>query len=130
MARSKFLDPFFHCLIIDDSSFDQEMMRRVATKAIANVSIQAVSSLEGARKALMNGPVSLILLDNSLPDGKGADFAVELAGYPKLAKIPIIIASDWPSPFMWDKANSAGVKCVVTKSDFTLELLRQVLNIS
>ena len=129
MTRSKFSDPLFHCLIVDDSVFDQEMMRRVVTKAISNVVLRAVSTLEGARKALMEGPVSLILLDNSLPDGKGADFAVELAQYPRMAKIPIIIASDWPSPFMWDKASSAGVKCVVTKSDFNPELVRKVLKL-
>lgn len=128
--RSKFSDPIVHCLIIEDSEFDQEMMRRAAKIAMKNIQVQAVSTLQGARKALMEGPVSLILLDNSLPDGKGADFAVELAQYPKLARIPIIIASDWPSPFMWDKANVAGVKFVVSKSDFKPDLIRKVLNIS
>ncbi len=128
--RSKFSDPVVHCLIIEDSEFDQEMMRRAAKIAMENMEVQAVSTLQGARKALMEGPVSLILLDNSLPDGKGADFAVELAQYPKLARIPIIIASDWPSPFMWDKANVAGVKFVVSKSDFKPDLIRKVLNIS
>jgi len=128
--RSKFTDPILHCLIIEDSEFDQEMMRRAVKAARDKIQVQAVTTLEGARKALMEGPVSLILLDNSLPDGKGADFAVELAQYPKLARIPIIIASDWPSPFMWDKANEAGVKFVVSKSDFKPELIRKVLNIS
>jgi len=128
--RSKFTDPILHCLIIEDSEFDQEMMRRAVKAARDKIQVQAVTTLQGARKVLMEGPVSLILLDNSLPDGKGADFAVELAQYPKLARIPIIIASDWPSPFMWDKANEAGVKFVVSKSDFKPELIRKVLNIS
>ncbi|OUS36551.1 hypothetical protein A9Q94_08670 [Rhodobacterales bacterium 56_14_T64] len=128
--RSKFTDPILHCLIIEDSEFDQEMMRRAVKAARDKILVKTVTTLQAARKALMEGPVSFILLDNSLPDGKGADFAVELAQYPKLARIPIIIASDWPSPFMWDKANEAGVKFVVSKSDFKPELIRKVLNIS
>jgi len=128
--RTKFSDPILKCLIVDDSAFDQEMMSRAAKMAVANMEIQTASTLQAARKALMEGPVSLIVLDNSLPDGKGADFAVELARHRKLATIPIIIASDWPSPFMWDKASDAGVKCVVTKSDFNPELIRKVLKLS
>lgn len=129
MARTKFSDPILKCLIVDDSSFDQEMMLRAAKMAVNNMEVQTVSTLQAAREALMEDPVSLIILDNSLPDGKGADFAVELSRHRKLANIPIIIASDWPSPFMWDKASAAGVRCVVTKSDFNPELIRKVLNI-
>ena len=125
--RTKFSDPILKCLIVDDSLFDQEMMCRAAKVAVANMELQTVSTLGAAREALMEGPVSLIVLDNSLPDGKGADFALELARHRKLSSIPVIITSDWPSPFMWDKASEAGVRCVVTKSDFNAEIIRKVL---
>ncbi|AZV80374.1 response regulator [Parasedimentitalea marina] len=106
------------------------MMYRTAKKAVENMKVRIVGTLQAARESLMDGPVSLIILDNSLPDGKGADFALELVRYPRLAKIPVIIASDWPSPFMWDKASTAGVRCVVTKSEFSSELVCKVLNVS
>ena len=60
----------------------------------------------------------MILLDNNLPDGLGANFAVELSHDPAFSKIPVIMVSDWPSPFMWAKATAAGVLHVVNKSDF------------
>jgi len=71
----------------------------------------------------------LILLDNNLPDGVGAEFALELAGNPQHASIPVIMVSDWPTPFMWEKAASAGVLYVVNKAEFGVRYVEQALRI-
>ncbi|WP_238371780.1 response regulator [Heliomarina baculiformis] len=111
------------CLIIEDSRFDQMMMTRVMQKIEQNIDIRVVSTLDAARRALLSGRVSLILLDNNLPDGKGANFALELAEHVTFSSIPVILVSDWPSPFMFQKAKMAGVSNVVTKADFTPEVI-------
>lgn len=106
------------CLIVEDSEFDQQMMKRVIARSHRDLRVEVVSTLRSARIALKRGSVSLILLDNNLPDGKGANFALELAAHDALRSIPVIMVSDWPSPFMWEKAASAGVLYVVNKSEF------------
>lgn len=106
------------CLIVEDSAFDQEKLTRVMRKSRHNMHLEITSTLRDARKALARGKAALILLDNNLPDGLGADFALELARDPELADIPVIMISDWPSPFMWEKAASAGVIYVLSKTEF------------
>jgi DNA-binding response OmpR family regulator len=89
--------------------------------------IEVAATLNSARRALASGKVSLILLDNNLPDGIGAEFAIELAADAKLASIPVIMVSDWPTPFMWEKAASAGVLYVVNKAEFGVRYVDQAL---
>jgi CheY-like chemotaxis protein len=69
------------------------------------------------------------LLDNNLPDGLGANFALELAEDPKLAQIPVILVSDWPSPFMWEKAQSAGLAYVLSKTEFDSRYVHAVMSL-
>lgn len=106
------------CLIVEDSEFDSMRMARVLSKSLGEVPVKVATTLDTARTMLREGPLDLILLDNNLPDGLGANFALELAQNKELAHIPVIIVSDWPSPFMWDKAASAGVLYVVNKMEF------------
>jgi len=118
------------CLIIEDSEYDQRMMKRVLDRSQINMRIQVASTLHSARKALEYQDVSLILLDNNLPDGFGANFAMELAKDERLANIPVIMVSDWPSPFMWEKAANAGVLHVVNKSEFGARYVHSALKTS
>ncbi|UWR22271.1 response regulator [Sulfitobacter sp. S190] len=115
------------CLIIEDSQFDQQMMTRVMTRNYGHIRVEVASTLESARTALKRGGVSLILLDNNLPDGIGANFALELASDPALGRIPVIMVSDFPTPFMWEKAASAGVLYVVNKSEFGARYVAEAL---
>lgn len=115
------------CLIVEDSQFDQQMMTRVIDRSRAQMQVQIAATLDEARAALAKGQVSLILLDNNLPDGIGANFAIELASDPAHATTPVIMVSDWPTPFMWEKAASAGVLYVVNKSEFGVEYVEQAM---
>lgn len=110
--------PVTHCLMVEDSTFDQEKIKRVMARSSLAVEIEIAPTLEEARNVLALGGIDMILLDNNLPDGLGADFAIELSRDAATANIPIVMVSDWPSPFMWDKANMAGVLHVVNKTDF------------
>lgn len=115
------------CLIVEDSQFDQQMMTRVIDRSEGKMRVEVAATLTAARSALRAGKVSLILLDNNLPDGVGAEFALELASDPETAKIPVIMVSDWPTPFMWEKAASAGVLYVVNKSEFGVRYVDQAM---
>lgn len=106
------------CLIVEDSAFDREKLTRVMKRTRERMRIELAPDLQTARRALEKEGMSLILLDNNLPDGLGADFAQELAKDPRHADIPVIVVSDWPSPFMWEKAASAGVAYVLSKTEF------------
>ncbi len=118
---------FETCLIVEDSDFDCEKLARVMKKAREQMRIEVASTLESARRALKKKEPALILLDNNLPDGLGADFALELAKDPKMADIPVIMVSDWPSPFMWEKAATAGVAYVLSKTEFDGRYVHDVL---
>ncbi|MFK7878645.1 response regulator [Roseobacter sp.] len=106
------------CLVVEDNVFDQERIKRIMDKSFQGVFVAMASTIEAARQHMERYQTSIILLDNNLPDGTGANFAIELAENPEFAKIPIVMVSDWPTPFMFDKAQSAGVIHVVNKSDF------------
>ncbi|MDC0135546.1 response regulator [Sulfitobacter sp.] len=88
------------CLIVEDSQFDQQMMTRVVGRSRGKMQVEVAATLQSARKSLASGKISLILLDNNMPDGLGAEFALELASDPQLSSIPVIMVSDWPTPFM------------------------------
>lgn len=115
------------CLIVEDSQFDQQMMTRVIARSHGKMQVQVAATLKSAREALALEEISLILLDNNLPDGIGANFALELASDSKHADIPVIMVSDWPTPFMWEKAAAAGVLYVVNKAEFGVRYVEQAL---
>ena len=116
------------CLIVEDSEFDRERLIRIIGKSHRNMQVEVAATLRSARTALSLNPVALILLDNNLPDGLGANFALELAEDPDFAQIPVIIVSDWPSPFMWEKAHSAGVAYVLSKTEFDSRYIHAVMS--
>ncbi|MCX7558037.1 response regulator [Sulfitobacter sp. F26204] len=122
------LQPCQTCLIVEDSVFDREKLTRILKKSHESIRIVIASTLKSARRALEKGPMSLILLDHNLPDGLGADFALELAHNPDLATIPVIMVSDWPSAFMWEKASRAGVAYVLNKTEFDGRYVHTILN--
>lgn len=106
------------CLVVEDSAFDQERLRRILSHSFKQLDAVFTATLKDARAAVEKSRPRIILLDNNLPDGQGANFAVELSQDPRFAEIPVVIVSDWPSPFMFHKAEIAGVRHVVSKSDF------------
>lgn len=115
------------CLIIEDSQFDQRMMSRVVGRVDKKMQIEVAGDLQTAREMLRTRDIALILLDNRLPDGIGANFAMELASNPRTARTPVIMVSDWPTPFMWEKAASAGVMFVLNKAEFGVRYVEHAL---
>ena len=106
------------CLVVEDEERDRLMFARIFGRAGLSGAVEFAQSLAEARALLADRRYGLIVLDNTLPDGKGADFVVELGRTKRMASVPVVIVSDWPSPFMYAKARSANVLDVLTKCQF------------
>lgn len=115
------------CLIVDDMDFDRHMMRRVVGKSCPGLRMVVARDLAEARKRLREKQVSILFLDNALPDGRGVDFVSELARDERLRRVPVIIVSDFPSPFMYAKAQAANVREVWSKREFVAPAVRRVV---
>jgi len=78
-------------LIVDDDP----VTRCVLDGMLHNAGFETicVDNLEGAENALASCSVSLILLDNHLPDGKGLDLCRKLSLHPSTAQTPILFIS-------------------------------------
>ncbi len=100
------------CLVIEDSLFDQKMVKSAVASARIDTEFTFADTLDAARLALAENRYSVILCDNSLPDGNGTDFAQELSSEPKNRNTVIVIFTGWPSPFMWAKARVAGLQVI------------------
>lgn len=119
------------CLVVDDSEADRFALRRTLLKLQPALSVKMASSIAEARRCLAGDGAHFIILDNSLPDGNGADFVMEMARSPKTAALPVLIVTGWPSPFLFAKAREAKVWHVLSKDqlrgDATLSLLRECM---
>ncbi|MGP6086027.1 response regulator [Antarctobacter jejuensis] len=115
------------CLIVDDVEFDRRMMRRVLNKYCPDLPLIVARDLTEARKRMKERNVSLVFLDNALPDGMGVDFVSELSGDKDLRRVPVILVSDFPSPFMYAKARAANVSEVWSKREFVGPSVQRVV---
>lgn len=115
------------CLIVDDQEFDRLMMRRVLAREFPELPLIVARDLAEARKRLKEKPVAIMFLDNALPDGRGVDFVQELAQDDATKGVPVVIVSDFPTPFMYAKAQAANVREVWSKRDFVGSSVQRVL---
>ncbi|QHQ35472.1 response regulator [Algicella marina] len=117
-------------LVVEDDRHDQERIRRLFRYLTTEVILDFATAIADARQRLQKVPPQAIVLDNGLPDGLGIDLALELSRSPASAETPTFIISDWPSPFMHEKAEAAGVHAVFCKSEFgarqAFEILRRM----
>lgn len=105
------------CLLVEDSDFDQRRIAQLLAHG-SKVELTMVRTLAAARQALRQQKFDLILLSNLLPDGLGVDFAKEIRATLGAPFVPIVLLSDFASPFMYDKAMEAKVSIVLDKDDF------------
>ncbi len=118
------------CLIVEDCTRDQERLTRAVHHAHKDIFVHLAPTVRAARQCIAQFPVSLILMENTLPDGRGVELALDLSQHAQFRCIPVIIATDWPSPFMWHKAKQAGVRHVVAKDEIGPMMIRDVLNMN
>lgn len=116
------------CMIVDDLEFDRLMMRRVFAKHCPDIPMIVARDLKEARQRMRERNISILFLDNALPDGMGVDLVQEMAEDDQFKGIPVVIVSDFPSPFMYAKAKAANVLEVWSKRDFIGPAVERVVN--
>lgn len=98
MVEQQMSDTTKTILVIEDSSADREMFRRVLKQVCApRLKVSFAHDLNTARQRLAEERFALIILDNVLPDGYGADFVSELGQSRAWRRIPVLVVSDWPT---------------------------------
>lgn len=115
------------CLIVDDVEFDRRMMRRVLAKHCPHIAMAVARDLSEARQKLKESEFAIVFLDNALPDGMGVDFLQEMVTDEALRHIPVVIVSDFPTPFMYAKAKAANVCAVWSKREFIGPSVQKVI---
>lgn len=115
------------CLIVDDVEFDRRMMRRVFAKTCPEIPMVVARNLTEARARLADRNVSILFLDNALPDGMGIDLLAEMKADSQMRRIPVVLVSDFPSPFMYAKAQAAQVCEVWSKREFVGDSVRRIV---
>lgn len=116
-------------LLVEDDRTDRLILWRTFKKLRGATKLEFAQSLGEARALLRSTRFHAAILDNALPDGKGVDFAMELAQHSRTANLPLFIVSGWPSPFMEEKASRANVRAIFTKHDFGTKDARKIVNI-
>ncbi len=82
------------CLVVDDDSFDRRMVRRCIGRDRPDLDLYECETISAARDFLMRQRPDVILLDHRLPDGQGADFALELRGDRRLDDTMICVVTN------------------------------------
>lgn len=68
---------------------------RLLVELAATAGLEAIpfTHLSAARRAVRDSPPSVLLVDDDLPDGKGADFAAEVASDPRLRGVRVVVCT-------------------------------------
>ncbi len=78
-------------LVVEDDIHFRETL--IDAMALKNVRVSGVASGEGALKAVLSDPPSLILMDVQLPDTHGFDLCRALKQTGRLKNVPVIFLS-------------------------------------
>ena len=114
-------------LLVEDNPVDQQIMLRVLRRVGMAADVHVADTIGAAREVIAAHRIAHMFLDNTLPDGHGANFILELAASGVLQSLPVTLVTDWPSPFMFEKAKRAGVRAVIQKAEFRPDRIRGLL---
>lgn len=70
--------PTLRCLVVEDEEFDRIAISLALKKTGLNLECIEAQNLEDAAGHMANREFDIVFLDHHLPDGLGADFAIEL----------------------------------------------------
>ncbi|MEM6312116.1 MAG: response regulator [Pseudomonadota bacterium] len=115
-----------HCLLVEDSKFDQYRIERVLHRTMPS-RLSTAETLADAYRAIAADRFDLVICNNALPDGLGIDFVRTLRKHPSHRDIPVVMMSDRPSEMIKTRAIEAGVTTVVSKGRFTRDCLVQAV---
>jgi CheY-like chemotaxis protein len=115
------------CLLIDDSKYDRQRLRRVAEQTRLDIAFTEASDLDAAVSALRTGTFDLILLDQSLPDGDGTAVAELLRAHLGTLAPPIIMISGSVEAALPARAAASGCADYISKDNLSIPGLENAI---
>jgi CheY-like chemotaxis protein len=115
------------CLLIDDSKFDRQRLRRISEQTNLELSFAEAPSLDAALSLLRTRDFDVILLDQSLPDGEGTVAADLLRKHLGSKAPPIIMISGSDETAMPARAFASGCADYISKDSLSIPNLQQAI---
>ena len=79
------------CLLVDDDELDRAAVRHAIERQRPDAQVIEFGTLQEARTYLDRAHADIVLLDNRLPDGSGAELATDLQRRPDMSETPIFV---------------------------------------
>jgi CheY-like chemotaxis protein len=115
------------CLLIDDSKYDRQRLRRIAEQTRLDIAFTEASDLDAAVSALRAGTFDLILLDQSLPDGDGTAVAELLRAHLGKMAPPVIMISGSVEAALPARAADSGCADYISKDNLSIPGLENAI---
>jgi len=115
------------CLLIDDSKFDRQRVRRIAEQSSIEVTFTEASNLDEALNALRARAFDVVLLDQSLPDGEGTVVVELLNRHLGDQAPPIIMVSGSQEAAMPARAFASGCFDYIGKDGLNIPGLEKAI---
>jgi len=116
-----------NCLVVDDSKFDRQRLRRIADQTNLALSITEAATLDEALNAIRVSDFAIILLDQGLPDGDGTTAAELLKKHMGEKAPPIIMVSGSQESAMPARAFAAGCTEYLSKDHLSIPGLEKAI---
>lgn len=112
-----------NALVLDDSKFDRQRLRRLSRETGLPIYLDEVGSLEALRELLDLDQFDVILIDYRLNAGDGIEALEMVRSHPRNAHVPAIIVTGIEDPAIAVKAMRLGCSDLLSKSDMTADTL-------
>ena len=114
-------------LLLDDSTFDCQRIRRLATKTDLNIAFDDVNSIEALDRAVTETPYDLILIDYRLPVGDGMEALDHVLQTPMNCNAAKIMITGNGAMETAVQALRRGCHDFLSKSDLDADVLRTAM---
>ncbi len=121
--------PHTHCLIVDSNVSNREVLKRQLNvwgveTSVADSSKGALAHCKASLKS--SSPITLVIIDNKMPDMCGKDFAMALFEEPRFADIRIVVMTELQDIESAQHFRTRGIASIFPKP-LTTENLRHIL---
>lgn len=114
-------------LLLDDSSFDCQRIRRLTTKTDLSIALDEVNSIEALDRAVDETPYDLILIDYRLPVGDGMEALDHVLRTPKNRDAAKIMITGNGAVETEVQALRRGCHDFISKADLDADMLRTAM---
>ncbi|MDC0738481.1 response regulator [Cognatishimia sp. SS12] len=114
-------------LLVDDSDFDRQRIRRISQRAALPIDVTDVPSISAMRPLLAARPFDLILLDYQLGDGDGLSALNLIKSSPAQAGAGLIMVTGNQRLDIAVSAFRRGYHDVINKEDMTADAMRDAI---